>query len=141
MKPLAFALLAALAVPAASAQYGWPRDLEPQLRQAANAIYARGFRQQGTVVAAALEPGDYQDVNIDLGPGEYEVLVVCNTDCGDVDVALMGRRSRATARDGSVGDVATLRIERTEAGRIRLRVTMDVCLADACRFALAVFGR
>lgn len=88
------------------------------------------------------ELDDWQNglVSVTLqGATTYSISGVCDSDCDDLDLFLYGTGDKLLADDQEVDDTPLLEYRPRDTIQATLRVRMASCLAEPCRFGVAVF--
>jgi hypothetical protein len=119
---------------------GAERALMRQLRAAEQRMQLGDPTHQ--VWTDALAQGHSTSTRLEVQPGEgYAVTVVCDRDCGDVDVRVVSPSAggdRVLADDRGPEPVGGVRIFPASAEPLEVYVTMQQCAAASCRFAVSV---
>ena len=136
------ALLLALAAPGTSltAQTRWERQVQEQLRVIANDLAPQGWRYAGNPFSGQLGQGEQETLRVALRAGTpYALVALCDEDCRDVEVTVLGEDDAVLAKSGSWGDRPLLEVSPTASGKYRIVVTMAHCGSGPCAYGVGVF--
>lgn len=140
----ALAALTLLAVPTASAQVPEPiaRDLAAKLSRVEAPL-----AEQGYALAAGPLPGGIQQLHarqipVTLRAGQdYQIVGVCDRNCGDLDVRLIDPRQALIAGDVRGNNTPSFNVRPAVTGQHIIEVGMIRCDAPRCWFAVNVYAR
>ena len=119
----------------------WDREVADQLRRAGQALQEQGYRARPEPLAGALNQGETEQLWIGLRQGgEYALVAVCDSACGDLDLRLLDEGSHEVAVAIDPGP-PVLRISPSRNGKYRLRVVMVACGHSPCRYGVGVFEK
>lgn len=128
----AAALLLALAVTAAGAQSSAPGVMEAYGREV---LQGEGYTSLVASPSGALREDAAQDFAVSMTAGtEYAFYAMCDSDCDDIDLIVLGPDGRQVATDRRADDAPTIRMRATASGTHTLRVSMASCSIEPCRF-------
>jgi S1-C subfamily serine protease len=112
-----------------------------QLDRGSELTASAGYSSDGDHFGA-VDRGTAQAVSLDLSAGnDYWIYGACDTDCKDLDLALMGPNGQTVARDTLEDDQPIIEVKGPASGNYRLVVTMADCTAAPCRYGVRVFSK
>lgn len=136
---LGFVTLAALPI---AAQSRWERQVQDQLRIVATDLAPTGWRYVGSPFLGQLHQGDRETLRIALREGStYAFVALCDEDCRNIDVAVLGERDTVLARSEDWSDTPLLEVTPTTSGKYRVVVTMSHCGTGPCAYGVGVFQK
>jgi hypothetical protein len=98
--------------------------------------------QSHTIATGSLEDDASEWILVDLESGyTYQILGVCDNDCYDLDLEVYSLSNALIARDMATDDYPLVSITPTSGAKYRIKVTMENCSANPCRFGLAVYRK
>jgi hypothetical protein len=122
----------------AQAQDEWTQQVSQQLDEVVEAMAERGFSPVGDPHIDALSEGASDEVELQLEPGSYEIVGMCDADCEDLDLVL-SRDSAEVTGDFETDDTPVLAFQVEGGGTFTLRVDMATCTSGPCRYGVRVF--
>ena len=133
MAPLCFVLTAAGAAPQDS-------DILSKLTDKATEIYAtKGYTPTGWSSAGTMQQGESKTISVSLnGAGEYSVVGMCNTACGDLNIVLKNAKGKDEASDLADDDFPI--VNTTASGNFTAVVTMVKCKCS-CNYKLVGYKK
>jgi hypothetical protein len=135
-------LVAALAAAPAAAQIPWDRQVDERLRAVSTDLAPQGWRVAGDPFTGRLAQGGQDSLRVALRAGtRYALVAVCEADCRDLEVALLGETTTLVAQGTARSDRPVVEIEPGTTGKYRIVVTMARCATNRCGYAIGVFTR
>lgn len=135
---LPLAVLLALAGPALA-----PQDWEEQVILQIEAIHAEiaaDYSYASDLVIGEIEAEGSDGFALEIsGDADYIIVGVCDTDCGDLDLAIYDPEEDQAAADLEYDDYPVLRVQGE--GEFWVEVIMTDCAAQTCAYAVQVFVR
>lgn len=113
-----------------------------QLQIVENALARDGWESTHDFFIDKLRDGntDYIEVELDRG-WDYQIVSVCDSDCGDLDLTLYDERGREVDVDKSDDDVPVVVASPSSTQNYTLEVKMYECGHNPCRYGIGVFGQ
>ena len=136
IRSLVLAATAGAMLPAAVSAQG---DIIAQLFEKAAAIYKdKGYAPTGTDQRGELGEGAETRLTIKATGGTaFSVVGVCDLDCGNLDIRLLGIDGSEVAKDVEDDDFPIVNFEKP--GTYTVRVTMVKCKSSPCAFGIKAF--
>lgn len=126
-----------LAASSAGAQDG-PRILDAYWQEV---LRGEGYTSLVASPSGALRDNAVQGFAVSMSAGtEYAFFAMCDTDCDDVDLIVLGPDGRELAADRDDDDAPTIRMRAAASGTHTLRVSMASCSREPCRFWARGYG-
>jgi hypothetical protein len=72
---------------------------------------------------------------------EYLIIGVCDHDCADVDLAVLGGNGSVIVKDEEVDNTPVTQFRVTTGGQFTVEVTMADCRAEPCLFGFGLFEK
>lgn len=130
-----------------------PQELRDQLadmgeyqRQAAVRLLAFGIvlKDEGWQITdhqknGTLTSADVSALKVNLSPGRYMAVGVCDDDCTDLDVHTFGPGDAELGRDITADAEAVVAFTVSEAGQHAIGASMESCDAAICAYRLQLF--
>jgi len=133
-------LLFGLAAAPAAAQTRWERQIHEQLRVISADLAPQGWRYAGSPFTGQLGQGDRETLRIALREGtRYALVALCDEDCRDLEVTVLGEDDAVLARSAGWGDRPLLEMQPRATGKYRVVVTMAHCASGPCAYGVGVF--
>ena len=137
---LVAALVAAAAAAPLAAQTRWERQVREQLAVVATNIGPQGWRSAGDPFTGQLGQGERETLRIALRAGTpYALVALCDEDCRDLSVTVLGERDSVIARSESGSDRPLLEFQPAVTGKYRVVVAMAHCGTGPCAYGVGVF--
>ena len=131
-------VLALVCLPAANALFAQTA----QLSLVSTAMEYRGYRKTHDVIDAYLRNGQTDVYSLNLYRNySYQIVAVCDGDCGDIDLCLYDESGNEIDCDKGVDDIPVVEVTPKWSGRFKIWVRMYDCQVNPCRFKLAVYGK
>ena len=131
-------VLATAVIPASvTAQDRWARQVQERLSRAITAVRALGppiIERSGALNGE--ESAAFQVPLIE--GGSYTMLAVCDDDCTRLELTLLGPSGSELAKDRRSESLPVLRINAQSTAPYGVRVRMEGCRWNPCRYAVAV---
>lgn len=128
--------------------YAKARDTQPyktvlnQLELASSVMGLDNYKPVGDPIVDLLDEDDTRIYEIELdGNRDHSILVVCDDDCDDVDVALYTRNWTLIEENDDDGDTAFLEGRTPYSGVYYLKIKLPDCDADPCAVAAMAFKK
>jgi hypothetical protein len=132
----------ALAFLGAATQVQAQGVVETQVRSIEMVLGLEGYELTHEVMYESLYEGRSDEYNFTLKSGwDYQIVSVCDQDCGDIDLCLYDQNGNKIGCDETSDDVPVIAVSPKWTGKFELRVTMYDCDINPCSFAIAVFGK
>lgn len=141
MKISTMALAAGAALLCASparAQDRWQRQALAEMHEVLRALDQGGMFPAGLPVDGELGQTQSEEVELELTPGRYVIVGVCDGGCADLDL-LLALDGELVTSDVEEDDTPVLGVEVAEASTFVLRVDMVACGTSPCRWAVGAF--
>lgn len=133
------ALIGAAATPALALQDQWEAQVNQYLDVAGQAI-ASQFTPTGYQKSGSLKQGASERVSVNVGgSGNYAVLGVCDNDCSDVDIQVLGSDGGVLGSDYAMDDRPIVRFGSAGAATVTVEVSMAACSAEPCRYGFRMY--
>ncbi|MEZ4421844.1 MAG: caspase family protein [Gemmatimonadota bacterium] len=118
-------------------------QLDPQLLRWDSVLAERGYhRTPGAEQVGASRSGETVVLDAELASGvSYALLAVCDNDCADLDLELIGPDGTSLGADTEVDSQPLVLHEATVSGSHRVRVAMVRCSNEPCWHSFAVYRR
>jgi len=135
------------ATPAAGGQGGILNDpafeiIRTQLAQANELAQREGYAPVGQPAAGAINDDTQEDVGVNLSAGgQYLMVGVCDRDCSDVDLRLLGPDGSEVAVDVEADDTPVLQFTAAASGQHRARVIMADCERNPCAYGVGLYAK
>ncbi|HEY6158540.1 MAG TPA: hypothetical protein VIV88_13865 [Gemmatimonadales bacterium] len=127
------------AIPARAQGDRWEREVRAQLRRAAGS-FDRGVR--GSFVATRigmLNAAESDSLVLPLhAQTAYVVVAACDEDCSSLSLTLSDLKSHDLAVDRATDHAPAVRLTPVETASYRVRVVMETCQKNPCRYGVAV---
>lgn len=137
---LAAACLAALGAVPATAQSRWERQVQEQLRVISTDIAPQGWHYAASPFTGQLGQGERETLRIALRQGtEYALVALCDEDCRDLEVSVLGEDDAVLAKSEGWGDRPLIEVQPKATGKYRIVVTMAHCGSGPCAYGVGVF--
>jgi len=135
-------ILVTIASASAPAQTRWERQVSEQLRVIATDIAPAGWRYAGDPLTGELRQGQDETLRVALRGGvEYALVALCDEDCRDIEVAVLGADDVVVARSEGWSARPILELRPTESGKYRVVVTMSHCGTSPCAYGVGLFQK
>lgn len=135
--PLTGALVLATTAPI---QAQWQQQVAEQIQRAAITMAERDYRLIDDSRTGALEVDETTRVSLRFIPGNaYVILGVCDADCTDLDLRLLGPDGEEIDIDVEVDDRPVLALTASDPRPYTVIVSMVTCSEDPCFYGLGVF--
>lgn len=113
-----------------------------ELRRAGAVFMLLDYALTHEVVCGRLRDDEYSDHYLTLNRGyDYKITAGCDGDCGDIDLKLFDENGNLVDSDVERDDNPIVSIAPRWTGRFRLRVIMEECRINPCRYGIAVYGK
>jgi len=138
-KLLVAAAMAPLCLLLANAPMG-DDDILTKLTDKATEIYGtKGYTPMGWSTAGTMKQGDSKTVPVTLnGAGEYSIVGMCDTSCGDLNIVLNNAKGKEAASDLADDDFPI--VNTTASGSYTAVVTMVKC-TGSCNYKLVSYKK
>lgn len=140
----AMAALTLLAVPSASAQVPDPiaRDLAAKLAREEAPLTGQGYALAAGPLPGGIPPLQARQIPVTLRANQdYQIVGVCDRNCGDLDVRLIDPRQATIAGDVRGNNTPSFSVRPAVTGQHIIEVGMVRCDAPRCWFAVNVYSR
>lgn len=135
---------AAASAPAQPVQgaVNYQQQILDRLAQVEQAFATEGFQQIAAPVTGQLQQGAYIDTpaTLEVG-GEYRIIGVCDSDCGDFDLILYDQAGNLISQDNLTDATPVVAVAPQWTGPFTVRAQMHNCTVQPCYYALALYGR
>lgn len=138
-----YALLAgavSIASPAAAQDDQYMQQVAVQLVAVAEAMGDEGLEMAGEPEGGSLNDDETAEMQIRVNPGEYLIVGACDTDCSDLDMAVI-MNGKVAGSDTATDDTPVVTLTVTRPTTLTIRVLMTACSSEPCRYGVAAFGR
>ncbi|MFK8105164.1 MAG: hypothetical protein AB8G15_21810 [Saprospiraceae bacterium] len=87
-----------------------------------------------------LKDNYYQDYSVYMYAGNrYRIHGACDNDCRDLDLTIYDGYGNTIGNDGTYGDLPYTWVNVYSSGYFTVRVSMENCNREPCRYGFAVF--
>ena len=113
-----------------------------QLLRVQNALEGEGYDSTHDFYVDQLRQGGSDQIAVELDAGwDYQIVSVCDADCGDLDLSVYDARGRKVDSDKSDDDVPVVSVSPSSTQQYTLKVEMYHCKDNPCYYGIAVFGK
>jgi hypothetical protein len=132
--------------PAATAPAGgvnYQQQILERLGQVQQAFVTQGFQQLGQPYVGQLPQGQYfnlPQVTLEVG-GDYRIIGVCDSDCGDLDLVLYDQNNIVVAQDNLADATPVVAVAPQWTGPFTVQAVMHNCTVAPCYYAVVLYGR
>ena len=117
----------------------WEREVRTQLGRAAESLDPETPRKPVTTRIGTLNAAESASVTLTLHAGTaYVIVAACDEDCSRLILGLSDLKSHELAVDDASDHAPVLRLTPAETASYRVRVVMETCQMNPCRFGIAV---
>ena len=136
---LAFASTALVTTEVRAQGDRWERDVRTQLGGAAASLDPRASNKPVTTRFGTLNAGESDSLTLPLHAGTaYVVVAACDEDCSRLTLRLSDLKSHELAVDRASEHAPVVRLAPAETGSYRVRIVMESCQMNPCRYGVAV---
>lgn len=126
----------------AQAQNQYVQQIRAQLSRAANTIRSQGYVPAQDMISGNLNQGARESMMVTLNGGtRYAIVGVCDEDCTDVDLRIMGPDGSQLDEDIETDDTPVLEFVAPVTGQYRMMVMMATCSTAPCYWGAQIFQR
>lgn len=120
----------------------YQQQILERLAQVEQAFAAEGFQQMAQPVSGSLQQGAYVDTpaTLEVG-GDYRIIGVCDSDCGDLDLILYDQNGNVVSQDNMTDATPVVSVAPQWTGPFTVRAQMHNCTVQPCYYALVLYGR
>ena len=120
----------------------YQQQILDRLAQVEQAFVAEGFQQIAAPSTGQLQQGAYIDTpaTLEVG-GEYRIIGVCDSDCGDLDLILYDQAGNLISQDNLTDATPVVAVAPQWTGPFTVRTQMHNCTVQPCYYALVLYGR
>ena len=123
-------------------QVDYRAQILARLQQVEQAVAAQGFQRIGEPTVGQLRQGQTFNVPATLeAGGAYQIIGVCDNDCGDLDLALYDQSSNLISEDQLVDATPVVTVTPQWTGPFTVQARMHQCTVEPCYYALVLYGR
>lgn len=120
----------------------WQQTLTRQLQQANGVLGQQGYQLVGQPYSSSMQQGQSQDLPTDMSVGyEYQIVGVCDADCGDLDIRVYGGDGGLIVEDTSANNQPNVGIIPHTSGTFSIQVAMYQCSVAPCFYAVQLYAR
>ncbi|MBI1188020.1 MAG: TIR domain-containing protein [Alphaproteobacteria bacterium] len=120
----------------------YTQHVQARLAQVQQTMLSQGWQQVGAPHNSQLGNGETETVPAQLMQGvRYQIVGVCDQDCGDMDLRLRDAANNALAEDVATDNIPVLNVTPAMSGNYTLDVIMYACSNQPCFYSVALFGR
>ncbi|HVV32279.1 MAG TPA: TIR domain-containing protein [Vitreimonas sp.] len=120
----------------------YQQQVMQRLGQVQQSLQSQGFQAISAPTAGQLNQGQYQNFPVTLTTaGDYRIVGVCDSDCGDLDLVLYDANNNVVSQDNLTDAVPIVEAQLQSPGQFTVQATMHTCNVAPCYFALGLFGR
>lgn len=131
-------LLAAAGTPV-SGQAPGEQNVQDRVRSLAAAFAPQGWRHAGDPMTGRLRQGERDTLHVALRDGgHYALVAVCDTQCRDLGIAVLGETEVALARLTGGDGKTLLEIRAPATRKYRVVVTMARCARNPCAYGVGI---
>ena len=120
----------------------YQQQILDRLSQVEQAFASQGFQQMAQPVSGTLQQGAYIDTpaTLEVG-GDYRIIGVCDSDCGDFDLILYDQNGNVVSQDNMTDATPVVSVAPQWTGPFTVRAQMHNCTVQPCYYALVLYGR
>lgn len=123
-------------------QVDYRAQILARLQQVEQAVAAQGFQRIGEPTVGQLRQGQTFNVPATLeAGGAYQIIGVCDNDCGDLDLVLFDQSSNLISEDQLVDATPVVTVTPQWTGPFTVQARMHQCTVEPCYYALVLYGR
>ncbi|MBN8607912.1 MAG: toll/interleukin-1 receptor domain-containing protein [Caulobacterales bacterium] len=128
--------------PATQPAVNYQQQILERLAQVEQSFVAQGFQQMAEPVAGQLQQGAYANTpaTLEVG-GEYRIIGVCDSDCGDLDLILYDQNNNVISQDNMQDATPIVAVAPQWTGPFTVQAVMHNCTVQPCYYALVLYGR
>jgi hypothetical protein len=128
--------------PPQAGQNVYEQQILQRLGQVEQALAAQGFQQVSPPVTGQLGVGQTQNWPVTMSVGyEYQIVGVCDNDCGNIDLAVYDENNTLVASDVLADATPIATIAPRWTGAFTAQAVMQHCTVQPCYYALVLYGR
>lgn len=128
--------------PAQTAGANYQQQILDRLGQVEQAFAAQGFQQLAAPVSGQLPQGQNANVPVTLeAGGDYRIIGVCDSDCGDLDLILYDQNNNVVSQDNLTDATPIVSVTPQWSGPFTVQAVMHSCTVQPCYYALVLYGR
>jgi hypothetical protein len=117
----------------------WEREVRAQLGRAAESLGAATRRPPIVTLLGTLNTDESDSLTLTLRVGtSYVVVGACDEDCSKLGLVLSDLTSHELAADHASDHAPVVRLTPATTASYRVRVVMDRCQMNPCRYGVAV---
>jgi len=117
----------------------WERDVRTQLGGAAASLDPRAGNQTVATRFGTLNAAESDSLTLTLRAGTaYIVVAACDEDCSRLTLRLSDLKSHELAADRATDHAPAVRLAPAETAPYRVRIVMESCQMNPCRYGVAV---
>jgi len=136
---LAFGSPALLTTAARAQGDRWERQVRGQLGRAAESLDRGAGRKPLMTRFGTLNGAESNSLTLTLHAGTaYVVVAACDEDCAKLGITLSDLKSHDLAADHASDHAPVLHLTPVETASYRVRVVMETCQMNPCRYGIAV---
>lgn len=120
----------------------YQQQILDRLAQVEQTFVAQGFQQIAPPVTGQLQQGAYANTpaTLEVG-GEYRIIGVCDSDCGDLDLILYDQNNNVVSQDNMQDATPIVAVAPQWTGPFTVQAVMHNCTVEPCYYALVLYGR
>ncbi len=123
-------------------QVDYRAQILERLAQVEQAVAAQGYQRIGEPTVGQLRQGQTFNVPATLeAGGAYQIIGVCDNDCGDLDLVLFDQSSNLISEDQLVDAMPVVTVTPQWTGPFTVQARMHQCTVEPCYYALVLYGR
>lgn len=121
----------------ASAQDQWETEVRAQMTMIEALMETEGYTRYGNVTVDSMRDDATETFTVKLQGGySYQIVGVCDTDCGDIDFWIYDDKGNKLDEDVSTDDVPIVSVSPRKYEEYQLRVKMYDCTQNPCRYGI-----
>jgi len=126
----------------ATGAVNYQQQILDRLSQVEDLFVAQGFQRLAEPVSGQLQQGQHANVPVTLqAGGEYRIIGVCDSDCGDFDLILYDQSNNIVSQDTLPDPAPIVSVTPQWSGPFTAQAVMHNCTVQPCYYALVLYGR
>ena len=126
------------AAPEGSPDAEWERIVVEQAAEVDELFKREGYEPSHDLQTGYMSTEESTTTRLDLEPGEYVFVGVCDSDCEDLDLAVYNPSGTLVGSDDEDDDVPVVEIRVVSAGEYSFAASMASCQAETCFYGVRV---
>lgn len=120
----------------------WQQTLAMRLQEASAVLGQQGYQLVGQPYSNSMQTGQSQNLPVEMNIGyEFQIVGVCDADCGDLDIRLYGGDGSLIVEDTSTNNQPNVGVIPSTSGTFNIQVHMYACSVAPCFYAVQLYAR